>query len=431
MQEELLTRAFLLSTLHSDIVEKKVYSFEEHLLAQDQIDSHALYVMEKLRSAGFVAYLVGGSVRDLLLGHKPKDFDISTSAKPEEIRSLFRNSLLIGRRFRLAHIRFGKKVLEVSTFRSGDVENESLIIRDNQWGYPEEDALRRDFTINGLFYDSATQTIIDYVGGFEDLKKKMLRTIGPAYARFKQDPVRMIRLLKFRARFDFGVDSVAHIALLESRSEIVKSSQARVLEEMLRMLESGASQPFIRLMADHGLLAHLLPELTLFLEKEGGNDVYSLLQEVDSQLRDPQRARFDRALLLSCLVYPILQQHVKEHYLEQNILPHLGQIQAHIQQLLNLIFHGFFLLPRRLRQSMLSILIGQYRLVPLEQKKMARKRVPQDPDFPLAVEFLELRSSLEPALQIVCEEWKTLVGKTEKTERPARRRPRRRRRREP
>ncbi|NGX38244.1 MAG: Poly(A) polymerase I [Chlamydiae bacterium] len=149
-------------------MEQKVIPFEIHQLPIDKVDTHALYVMEKLKNAGFVAYLVGGSVRDLLLGHRPKDYDISTSAKPEEIKKLFRNCLLIGRRFRLAHIRFGKKILEVSTFRAGDPEKDELILRDNQWGYPEEDALRRDFTINALFYDPSNQTIIDYVEGYAE-----------------------------------------------------------------------------------------------------------------------------------------------------------------------------------------------------------------------------------------------------------------------
>ena len=156
----------------------KFYPFDTHKLPLEKIDPDALYVMEKLRLNGYIAYLVGGGVRDLLLGHKPKDFDISTSAEPEQIRHLFRNCILIGRRFRLAHIRFGKKIIEVSTFRSGDNETDALILRDNKWGSPEEDVLRRDFTINGLFYDSATQEVIDYVDGYADVQKQLLRTVG-------------------------------------------------------------------------------------------------------------------------------------------------------------------------------------------------------------------------------------------------------------
>lgn len=405
-------------------MKQKVYTFEDHLLALDKIDSHALHVLEKLRNAGYVAYLVGGSVRDLLLGHTPKDYDISTSAKPEEIKAVFRSAILIGRRFRLAHVRFGQKVFEVSTFRSGDIENEALILRDNQWGYPEEDALRRDFTINGLFYDSSNQTIIDYVGGFEDIKRKLLRTIGQPFVRFKQDPVRMIRLLKFRARFGFDIDSDAHIALLECRHEITKSSQARVLEELLRMLESGASEPFLRLIADHGLLSHLLPELAAFLEKSQAEEIYSLLQEIDMQMRDPQGVRYDRSILLSCLLYPILEERIKERYLANDIMPHMGQIQQEVYNLIHSFFHGFFILPRRLRLGITTILTGQYRLTPLEKKKSIRRRLPSDPEFHLAFEFLNLRGCVQPALQVVCEEWRSAIS----TEQPKPSSKRRRRR---
>src|SRR5262249_1655161 len=152
-------------------VKPKIYHAQDHHIDLNLIDPDALYVLDRLRAAGFVAYLVGGSVRDLLVKKMPKDFDISTSALPEQIKALFkRPCILIGRRFRLAHIRFGRKIIEVSTFRTGE-NVEDLILQDNVWGSPEEDVLRRDFTINGLFYDSADQTVIDYVGGWEDIQE--------------------------------------------------------------------------------------------------------------------------------------------------------------------------------------------------------------------------------------------------------------------
>ena len=181
----------------------RIYSKEEHNIDVNQIDPEVLYILEKLRKADYVAYLVGGGVRDLLLNQKPKDFDVSTSAKPEEIRALFSSAVLIGKRFRLAHIRFGRKVIEVSTFRAGDIENEQLITEDNIWGDAKQDVLRRDFTINGLFYDSEKEQLIDYVGGYLDIQKRYLRVIGNPCLRFKQDPVRMIRCLKFQARYHF------------------------------------------------------------------------------------------------------------------------------------------------------------------------------------------------------------------------------------
>ena len=164
---------------------RRVYQQSEHGLAKKNIDQEALHVVETLRRAGHAAYIVGGSVRDLLLGKTPKDFDISTSAKPEEIRPLFRRCFLIGKRFRLAHVHMGEKVLEVATFRKGDNTDETLIVEDNEWGSEEEDVLRRDFTINGLLYDPHDETIIDYVDGYSDAKQSLLRSIGNPFIRFK------------------------------------------------------------------------------------------------------------------------------------------------------------------------------------------------------------------------------------------------------
>jgi poly(A) polymerase len=386
-------------------MKQKIYPVDEHLLPLSKVDSEALYVMEKLRHAGHIAYLVGGSVRDLLLQKKPKDFDISTSAKPEEIKKIFRNCILIGKRFRLAHIRFGRKVLEVSTFRSGDIESDMLILRDNVWGSPEEDALRRDFTINGLFYDPASQTIIDYVGGYPDIQRKYLRTIGQAFLRFKQDPVRMLRLVKFQARFGFEIDPDALIALVECRHEILKSSAVRILEELLRMLESGAATPFIRLMTEHGLLQLLMPMVAHFLETEEGQEIYSFLQEIDTRVSLPHHSSLPRPLLLSCLLFTLFQKQITLHYLDRERTPHLGEIQEEAKTLIHSTFHPFFHLPRRLKGSMVSILTSQYRLTPIEKRKARRLRVPHDPDFPLAMKFFELRRCLEPGLEKIWEEW--------------------------
>lgn len=375
----------------------------------DKVDPDALFVMEKLRQAGFIAYLVGGSVRDLLLNKTPKDFDISTSAEPEQIKKLFRNCLLIGRRFRLAHIRFGSKILEVSTFRSGSNESDALILRDNEWGTAEEDVYRRDFTINGLYYDSSNQTVIDYVGGFQDLEKKYLRTIGQPFLRFKQDPVRMLRLLKFRARFGFEIDHDAHIALLETRHEITKSSPARVLEELLRMLESGASRSFFQLLSDYGLLQLMLPEIAHFLETKEGEEIYSYLQEVDANCYHINMPPVDRAILLCCLLYPIFQKRIQTRYIDRNRHPHLGEIQSEAYDLVGDVFKVFLQIPRKLRMEAVSILTCQYRLTPVDKKKLKILRIPNDPNFFLALQFLEIRSFLEPGLQMIWEEWQNAL----------------------
>lgn len=412
-------------------MEQKTYPFEEHGLSVKKIDLDALYVMEKLRACGFTAYLVGGSVRDLLLNQKPKDFDISTSAEPDEIKKIFRNCILIGRRFRLAHIRFGKKTLEVSTFRSGMIESDELILRDNVWGSPEEDAMRRDFTINGLFYDSATQTIIDYVDGYPDLQKKLLRSIGQPYLRFKQDPVRMLRLLKFQARFGLEVDSATQIALLECRGEIVKSAPARVLEELLRMLESGASEPFFRLMTDHGLLHLMMPTLGEFMESASGEDVLAYLKEIDTAFHEPDRAKPDRSALLACLIFPLLEKRIETRFIGREKIPHLGEIYTEVQHQIDEVFSPFLQLPRRLRISLGSILTSQYRITPLDKKRRQRMRIPHDPDFVHALKFLEIRACVQPALQQTWEEWKGAFPTASERQEHAPREPRRRRRRRP
>ncbi|MGD0665763.1 MAG: polynucleotide adenylyltransferase PcnB [Rhabdochlamydiaceae bacterium] len=382
----------------------KIYQLDEHTLDKQHCDPDALKVIQTLQQAGHVAYLVGGSVRDLLLGISPKDYDMSTSARPEEIKSLFRSQcLLIGRRFRLAHIRHGRKVFEVSTFRAGDPESDALIVRDNEWGTPEQDVMRRDFTINGLFYDPSTETVIDYVDGYPDLQKKYLRTIGQPYLRFKQDPVRMIRLLKFVARFNFEIDPATNVALAECCPEILKSSQARIFEELLRMLESGASELFIDLMHEHRFLELLTPAFAQFLTLPDGEDVLDLLYEVDLRTKE---GPLDRALLLCCLTFPFLQKHIQVHFLDRGKTPHLGEIEQEIQNAISNVFRPFFLIPRKLRMKMTSIMIAQFRMTPLHKQPPGRRhRIPRDPDFPFALEFLHIRSTMEPALKKTWQEW--------------------------
>lgn len=383
----------------------KKFKHSMHHIDMSLIDSDALKVILKLKNAGYTAYLVGGCIRDLLLNQKPKDFDISTSAKPEEVKKVFRNCILIGRRFRLAHLRFGKKILEVSTFRKGDNETKELILEDNVWGTPEEDVLRRDFTINGLFFDSESQVLIDYVNGFEDIQKKYLKTIGEPFVRFKQDPVRMIRLLKFEARFGFEVDDKARQALLECRSDIVKSSQARILEELFKMLESGASKNFIKLMSKYGLLEKLLPDVATFLEHKDGKEIYSFLEEIDMMIKEPHINKFSRALLLSCIFFPMLDTKLKLHIEKNEKSLHLGQIQREITLFIDQNFRPFFHLPKRIKSAMVTLLTTQYRLTPLEKKSPRRLRISYAPDFYLALEFLHIRTRLEPGLKTTYDDW--------------------------
>src|SRR5207344_3268214 len=227
------------------MVEPRVVPRAEHTLSRRDIDPDALKVLYRLRQYEHTAYLVGGSVRDLLIGRRPKDFDIGTSAHPYQVKKLFRNCWIIGRRFRLAHVKFGQKVIEVATFRRqvavGEEivqdgvpapdpttpEGEQLIHHDNTFGTPEEDAFRRDFTINALFYDIATFSIIDYVGGLEDLRAGVVRSIGDPLVRFQEDPVRMLRAVALAARLDFALDPLVVDAIKQLRHEIARSSPAR------------------------------------------------------------------------------------------------------------------------------------------------------------------------------------------------------------
>jgi poly(A) polymerase len=392
-------------------VQPKIYSFEQHQIHSKNIDKHAYYVIQKLIQNGFKAYLVGGSVRDLLLNRKPKDFDISTSAKPEAVRKLFRNCLLIGKRFRLAHVRFGAKIIEVATFRAGDPLSENLIVRDNIYGTPEEDVMRRDFTINGLFYDVQDQTIIDYVGGVEDAKEKTLKTIGIAETRFRQDPVRMIRLLKFKARFDFIIDPIALEALFKCKEEIIKSSQARILEELFKMLESGSSERFFQYLHEYGLLTLLLPKLASFLNKNTNFSIYKFLSEIDKALWKDLNKKIDRAILLSCILFPLLEEKVQKLLHENEKVPHLGIIADISDQLINDVFKPFFLIPRKIKIKMISILTSQYRLTPLYKKPSRRRRIPKDPYFLNAFKFFKIRASVDPKLLKSYTEWNELIFK--------------------
>lgn len=379
-------------------VKPVVYPIDHHKIATHKLDPQAFYVIEKLKQAGHDAYLVGGGVRDLLLNLTPKDFDISTSAKPEEIRSLFRNSILIGRRFRLAHIRFGKKIIEVATFRSGDTETSDLIVRDNQWGSEEQDVLRRDFTINGLFYDPQNEVVIDYVGGYPDLEKKILKTIGDPETRFSQDPVRMIRLLKFSARFHFEIEKPTLEALLNCKGSITQSSSVRILEELLKMLESGASARFFHLLYQYGLLFPLLPELAHFWDRHGEHFTLGLLEQADTEIQQTGHCTIDRAVLLACLVFPLTDAYLQQLLKQEKKIPHLGQIASSVLHVIDCLFNPFFHLPKRLKSIVAFILISQYRFVPLDQRANKRPRLPNDPFTPLALHLLKIRATQDSSL---------------------------------
>jgi poly(A) polymerase len=303
------------------MVEPRIVPREEHPISRRDIDPDALKVLYRLRQADHTAYLVGGSVRDLLLSRRPKDFDIGTSAHPYQVKKLFRNCWIIGRRFRLAHVKFGPKVIEVATFRRqvavGEEvvqdgvpapdpttpEGEQLIHHDNTFGTPEEDAFRRDFTINALAYDIATFSIIDYVGGLDDLRAGIVRSIGNPDVRINEDPVRMIRAIAIAARLDFTIEPSLLQSIRKHRHEILKSSLPRLLEEYYKILRAGSAEKAFRQLADVGLLEPISFEL-----HRGATDpLWRSLGAVDEYRRQFESTpdTLSNAILMGSLLVPL------------------------------------------------------------------------------------------------------------------------------
>jgi poly(A) polymerase len=289
-------------------VAPRILSRAEHNVSRKNIDEDALKVLYRLKNHGYVAYLVGGGVRDLLLERRPKDFDIGTSAHPQQVKKLFRNCFIVGRRFRLCHVRFGRKVVEVSTFRkqAPAEEGDSLIRRDNTFGSPEEDAFRRDFTVNAIFYDIATFSVIDWVAGIRDLERRVIRTIGDPAVRLREDPVRMLRAAALAARLDFTIDRDSVEAIRALRGDIVRCSPPRVLEEFYKILRQGAALTTFRLLHELGLLAYLFPAADKAIV-EGNQAFLSSLGRIDEYrargLASPEA--LTNAVLMGTLLVPL------------------------------------------------------------------------------------------------------------------------------
>ena len=289
---------------------------------EDRIDADAAKVVRKLERAGYQAYLVGGCVRDLLLGRRPKDFDVATSARPEDVRAAFRNSRIIGRRFRLAHVLFGGgKVIEVATFRRNPVteapeedateaDYDILIRSDNVFGDAHEDAVRRDFTINALFYDVDRRQILDWCGGMADITRRTIHTIGDPITRFREDPVRILRAIKFAARLDLGIEPDVYDAMVSCREALARAARPRIFEEILRLLRGGAAQRSMWLLWETGAMAILLPELSAFVDDDeatagGGARFWAKMNAIDAMTRTRGRALDDTVLWTALLQEPI------------------------------------------------------------------------------------------------------------------------------
>ncbi|MCY1045252.1 polynucleotide adenylyltransferase PcnB [Corallococcus sp. bb12-1] len=346
----------------------------------DEMDPDALKVVLRLHQHGHQAYLVGGCVRDLLLGKKPKDFDVATSAHPNEVRAVFRNCRLIGRRFRLAHVYFkGGKIVEVSTFRANPTELEPapgaateeasgedlLITHDNVFGTAQQDARRRDFTINGLFYDAAEGRVIDYVRGRRDLDERFIRTIGDPEVRMREDPVRILRAVRFAAKLDLDIESRTYAAMEGAVEDLPRCAPARLLEETFRLIRGGVSAPALKLLAALDALKLLLPPVDEYLRengKEGEKTFYAFAQALDKRVSAGEV--LDDAILLATLLVPIGRTQPAEESQDEG--------RASVAHVIEDLLAGFVeaaRLPRRIAERCRMLLLMQRTLSGERRKK--------------------------------------------------------------
>lgn len=408
----------------------------KHPIASRRLSAGAQKVLRRLRQNGRNACLVGGSVRDLLLGRRPKDFDVVTDARPEEVRRLFRNSRIIGRRFRLVHILFGGEVVEVSTFRRApDPERqrrspgELLVTSDNTYGTPRQDAFRRDFTVNALLYRASDRAVVDYVGGLRDLDRGCLRVIGDPNVRYREDPVRMLRACEFAARLDFEIEEETLTAAFEHRRDMVKASPHRLIEELLELLASGHSAAAFDWMGRSGLLPVVLPEVAEVWGSPSGTGVFSgLARQLDERVQ--AGPELPPAVLLSSVLLPRIVVG-RERLEARGTRVHRGRLQ-------------------RLVDDVVADLGSRFALSAARRIRMKRaletfQRLCEPPRSARTVQSLVRRDAFEPALELfallaaatgsgaeVLEGWRRDAGaappvRPKDAGRPRRRRRRRRR----
>jgi len=310
----------------------EVINKSQHSLQRHQFSRHAVNIVERLQSAGYQAYLVGGCVRDLLLGITPKDFDVATSATPEQVRAEFRNARIIGRRFKLVHVHFGREIIEVATFRAhhsdddqGDSHRSShnasgRILRDNVYGSLEEDAQRRDFTINALYYDPVSERILDYANGVHDIRNRLLRLIGDPTHRYQEDPVRMLRAVRFAAKLDFGIEKHTFQPIRGLAPLLREIPPARLFEECLKLFLSGQGAMAFEMLVDLELFEPLFPASAQALD-ERPTYTHTLISQAlnNTDLRVKQGKPVTPAFLFAALLWPALPSRVL--YLQNQGVP--------------------------------------------------------------------------------------------------------------
>jgi poly(A) polymerase len=405
----------------------------EHGISRKQVSANALRTLYRLHENGFIAYLVGGCVRDLLLERTPKDFDIATDAAPGQIKRLFRNCRLIGRRFRLAHLHFQDEILEVSTFRAATPSKEAdteetvhntipprhlknedgMVLRDNVFGTPEEDALRRDFTINALAYNIADSSVIDYSTGLNDLKQRLIRPIGDPFVRFTEDPVRMLRAVRFAASHNLVIEPAAWEILCELSSTITRAAPARLYEEMLKLFLLGSAQPLFSLLDTSGLLAALFPGLIRWLQGNGDHLtlLHTNLEYLDRLSRNGLKP--SPALCLATLFGPCLEEEALSRHL--NGIPHLQALDSvcaiFLEELCKTVC-----IPGRIGSQLQRILAFQ----PSLHRKPPRRpaALVGRPDFPDAMAYLCLIAKTREENRTAREWWETFLKEPSAATRP-------------
>ena len=326
---------------------------DQHTISRKNISEAALRVMTTLRKAGFAGFLVGGGVRDLLLGGRPKDFDIATDATPEQVRKLFHNSRIIGRRFKIVHVRFGREIIEVTTFRGTHEQVEQspkgkrpqnqnsaqskngMLLRDNVFGTVEEDAVRRDFTINALYYTTADFAVYDYTSGLRDLDEKIIRIIGDPETRYREDPVRMLRAVRFAAKLNFTIEKNTAKPILRLAPSLADIPAARMFDEVLKLLMSGYGADVYKLMQQYGLFEPLFPQTQPCLQQPQANIlVEQAIKNTDARIQ--QGKPVTPAFIFAALLWPAVnerqQQLVKERVPEIPAMHQAAQEIASMQQ---------------------------------------------------------------------------------------------------
>ncbi|HEY7215648.1 MAG TPA: polynucleotide adenylyltransferase PcnB [Thermoanaerobaculia bacterium] len=417
----------------------RVLERSEHPISRKSIDKNALKVLYRLHNAGYKAYLVGGSVRDLMMGRTPKDFDVGTNARPNEVRRLFSNSRIIGRRFRLVHVFFHDGgVIEVSTFRRDpDPEEqrgepgELLITSDNTYGTPRQDAFRRDFTINALFYSIGDFTVRDHVGGIEDLERKLVRAIGDPDVRFQEDPVRMLRACEFAGRLGFGIEARTQESIHRHSKELDKASPARVTEEIVQLLRCGRAGAAMQWMLELGLLEVLLPEAYAMLTAgtRGLGDFGQILPVIDRMVA-AERPLSDNTLLAALLLPKVMLRRMDIEAMDGRPMTRAA-LEAMIQEEVAPFFARLTLSNLR-AQQVLHALVGFQRLCEPRWSPHERVRFARKPYFDDALLLFEILVQATGEGHEALAEWQAAARRRPPLKAPesaARPRPRRRRRR--